>query len=197
MIVQAAGTRCPQRQCVIAVSPYITVYHDGACGPAIYRHLVGGGRVNRGAVVVIHRHTAYHTVVGTLKQFHYAFSHLLALVFSDYRLAVKLCHAYDGAVTVLAHQYYVGTVYYHLLLIHTVAYQYAVRLHGRLRRLLYGSLYALAGVYHGIEEGGLLLRRFLKVQHPRLVGSLRVKAYAQLALGVMLISPRVIQLIQP
>ena len=103
MIIQAAGTRCPQRQRIIAVSPYITVYHDGACGSAIHRHLVGGGGVNRGAVVVIHRHAAYHAVVGTLKQFHYAFSHLLALVFGDYRLAVKLCHAYDGAVTVLAH----------------------------------------------------------------------------------------------
>ena len=103
MIVQAAGTRCPQRQRVIAVSPYITVYHDGACSPAIYRHLVGGGRVNRGTIVVIHRHAAYHAVVGTLKQFHYAFSHLLAFILSDYRLAVKLCHTNDGAVTVLAH----------------------------------------------------------------------------------------------
>ena len=103
MIVQAAGTRCPQRQRVIAVSPYITVYHDGARGSAIHRHLVGGGRVNRGAIVVIHRHTAYHAVVGTLKQFHDAFSHLLAFILSDDRLAVKLCHAYDGAVTVFAH----------------------------------------------------------------------------------------------
>ena len=96
---------------------------------------------------------------------------------------------YDDAVSVFSHEYDVGAVDDDFLVVQSVANQYLERLCWALGSLLYGILYALAGIDYRVEFRQVGLRGAVHVYQSALVGARRVETDVQFVGGVIFVCP--------
>ena len=154
MIVHAT-ILAPERDGVVAICQDVAVDDDGAGGFAIDSHLVGGSLLDGATIIIIYGDAADDTVVGIVLQHDDPHVYGLTLILLDGLRCCGLGILDDDAVTVLAHEYYVGSVDNHCLMIQTITNEYLERFCWGFGSFLYGILYAFASMDNDIEVVGI------------------------------------------
>ena len=151
MIVHATCI-APKGKRIVSIRNDIAIDDDGTSCLAIHSELMGGRIGDGRTIIVYHRQSRNHTVVGIRREHHDAMQSFLASIFRTHRQVVCLGTHNDATVAMLTHEHDVWTVDNHLFVIESLLDEDFERFLSLLWRFLDGRLNALATLHHSIEK---------------------------------------------